>query len=203
MPKGAPSLCGAMPNPENPNTSTPSRWTCSPATPSSASATGYDYLVTFIDPVSHFAFAWAVASKRTRHTAQTLALGLSILPAKPMTLLSDNGSEFEAEFAQVLKEHGIARWCTYPNTPKMNAHAERFNRTLQESFVDYHEDLLFTDLALFNRKLADWLVFYNAYRPHYSSVRPYNSSSNTTPSAKGGGLILFLTKASQNKTMRL
>jgi transposase InsO family protein len=34
--------------------------------------------------------------------------------------------------------------------------------------VDYHEDLLFTDLALFNRKLADWLVFYNAKRPHHS-----------------------------------
>jgi hypothetical protein len=29
--------------------------------------------------------------------------------------------------------------------------------------VDDHEDLLFTDLALFNRKLADRLVFYNAY----------------------------------------
>jgi hypothetical protein len=28
--------------------------------------------------------------------------------------------------------------------------------------------LLFTDLALFNRKLADWLVFYNAERPHHS-----------------------------------
>jgi hypothetical protein len=50
----------------------------------------------------------------------------------------------------------------------MNAHAERFNRTIQESFVDYHEELLFTDLALFNRKLADWLVFYNAERPHHT-----------------------------------
>jgi hypothetical protein len=50
----------------------------------------------------------------------------------------------------------------------MNAHAERFNRTIQESFVDYHEELLFTDLALFNRKLADWLVFYNTERPHHS-----------------------------------
>jgi len=34
--------------------------------------------------------------------------------------------------------------------------------------VDYHEQLLFTDLALFNRKLADWLVFYNAERPHHT-----------------------------------
>jgi transposase InsO family protein len=25
-----------------------------------------------------------------------------------------------------------------------------------------------TDLVLFNRKLADWLVFYNAERPHHS-----------------------------------
>ena len=45
---------------------------------------------------------------------------------------------------------------------------ERFNRTIQESFVDYHEELLFTDLALFSRKLADWLAFYNAGRPHHT-----------------------------------
>jgi len=30
----------------------------------------------------------------------------------------------------------------------MNAHNERFNRTLQECFVDYYEDLLFTDIDL-------------------------------------------------------
>jgi transposase InsO family protein len=34
--------------------------------------------------------------------------------------------------------------------------------------VDDHEELLFTDLALFNRKLADWLVFHNTERPHHS-----------------------------------
>jgi hypothetical protein len=28
--------------------------------------------------------------------------------------------------------------------------------------------LLFTDFALFNCKLADWLVFYNTERPHHS-----------------------------------
>lgn len=40
----------------------------------------------------------------------------------------------------------------------MNAHAARFNRTLQEPFVDDHEDFLVDDLAAFNRKLADWLL---------------------------------------------
>lgn len=124
--------------------------------------------MTFIDPVSHFAFAWATPSKHARATARALTLALSLLPHPPKTVLSDNGSEFEADFDHTLQQHGIARWYTYPKTPKMNAHAERFNRTLQESFVDYHEHLLFTDLSLFNQKLADWLVFYNTVRPHHT-----------------------------------
>ncbi len=35
------------------------------------------------------------------------------------------------------------------------------------AFVGYHEDLLYTDLAQFNLKLADWLAFYNGERPHH------------------------------------
>jgi hypothetical protein len=50
----------------------------------------------------------------------------------------------------------------------MNAHAERLPRTIQESFVDDHEALLFADLARFNRKLADGRVFTNAERPHHA-----------------------------------
>ena len=51
----------------------------------------------------------------------------------------------------------------------MNAHAEPFNRTVQEEFLDYHEDLLWGDeanLAALNRKLAEWLLWYNGERPH-------------------------------------
>jgi hypothetical protein len=125
-----------------------------------------------------------------------LAAALSLLPAKPQVLLSDNGSEFESGFAKTLQAHGIKRWYTYPKTPKMNAHIERFNRTIQESFVDYHEELLFTDLARFNQKLADWLVFYNTQRPTIASASAllYHSSSNINPSAKGGGLIEALAR---------
>ncbi|MFN3918900.1 MAG: integrase core domain-containing protein, partial [Methylohalobius sp.] len=126
------------------------------------------YLVTFIDPTSRFAFAFAIPSKSARHTQAALSATLSLLPSPPQIVLSDNGSEFEAGFAQTLQQHGIARWYTYPKSPKMNAHIERFNRTLKESFVDFHEDLLFTDLTLFNQKLADRLVFYNTQRPHHA-----------------------------------
>ncbi|WP_423910729.1 integrase core domain-containing protein [Candidatus Spongiihabitans sp.] len=73
----------------------------------------------------------------------------------------------------------------------MNAHVEHFNRTIQEQFVDYHENQLFHDLPGFNRKLADWLLDCNTVLPHHSLglQSPATSSSITNPSAKGGGLI--------------
>ena len=72
------------------------------------------------------------------------------------------------EFQQSLERRDVTHWWTYPKSPKMNAHVERFSRTLQKSMVDYHEDLLSSDLGGFNQELAEWLVFYNAVRPHES-----------------------------------
>ncbi len=57
---------------------------------------------------------------------------------------------------------------TRPKSPKMNAHAERFNQTVQEEFVQFEEDLLFTDVPLFNEKCLEWLLLYNTERPHHS-----------------------------------
>ncbi|WP_083754392.1 integrase core domain-containing protein [Nitratiruptor sp. SB155-2] len=45
---------------------------------------------------------------------------------------------------------------------------ERFNRTIQEQFIQYYEDVLFTDLQEFNKKLAKWLIDYNTKIPHHS-----------------------------------
>ena len=36
----------------------------------------------------------------------------------------------------------------------MNAHVERFNGSIQEEFVAYHEDLLFTDVHFVQREAA-------------------------------------------------
>ena len=70
------------------------------------------YIATFTDPVSRFAFAVGLPSKHARHTARALEQGLSLLPHPSKTVLSDNGSEFEADFARVLDERGIQRWYT-------------------------------------------------------------------------------------------
>ena len=49
----------------------------------------------------------------------------------------------------------------------MNAHLERLNRTIEEEFIDYHQELLITPNE-FNRQLIPWLIWYNAERPHWS-----------------------------------
>lgn len=45
---------------------------------------------------------------------------------------------------------------------------ERFNRTIQEEFVNYHLALLRDDLDAFNQKLIEYLIWYNTKRPHHT-----------------------------------
>jgi hypothetical protein len=61
-------------------------------------------------------------------------------PFKPQRGLSDNGSEFKAQFTKIVLEGAAVRWVTYPKCPRMNAHAQRFNRTIQEEFIEFHKD---------------------------------------------------------------
>jgi transposase InsO family protein len=65
-------------------------------------------------------------------------------------------------------DDGAVRWLTYPKCPKMNAHAQRFHRTLQEEFIEFHKDLLFEDLDTFNDKPLDYRTWFNESRPHYA-----------------------------------
>jgi transposase InsO family protein len=55
--------------------------------------------------------------------------------------VSDNGQEFGEYFHSALQTQRIVHWHTFPRTPKMNAHCERFNRTVHEEFLDVHEAL--------------------------------------------------------------
>ena len=125
------------------------------------------YILTMLDPVSRVALAVALPRKKALYTAEVLRVLVESQPGMRY-LLSDNGSEFMGAFDRILRERNIRHYWTYPKSPKMNAHNERFNRTIQEQFVDYHEDLLFTDLEEFNRRLAEWLVDYNTVLPHHS-----------------------------------
>jgi hypothetical protein len=72
-------------------------------------------------------------------------------------VLTDRGSEFMKDFDFLLKTQQTTHWHTYSRTPKMNAHDERFNRTIQDEFIDYNfENLLY--ISDFNNKLFDYLL---------------------------------------------
>ena len=90
-----------------------------------------------------------------------------VFPYPLQSVRTDNGSEFMKHFDQEIRRLHKNHWHTYPKTPKMNAHVERFNRTIQEEFIDYHEELLITPNQ-FNRQLIPWLIWYNAERPHWA-----------------------------------
>jgi transposase InsO family protein len=79
---------------------------------------------------------------------------------------TDNGSEFKAVFDDAVVDLKLTHLWGPPRTPKVQAHVERFNRTLQEEFVDYHIDTAITEPEIFQHQLTDWLTWYNTKRPH-------------------------------------
>jgi len=125
--------------------------------------------------ISRFALAVASTRNSSKHATVLWRLPKVCFPYPIERVLSDNGSEFKAAFDTEVARDGVGRWLTYPKTPKMNAHVERFNGSIQEEFVVFHEDLLFTDIHLFNEKLLDYLVWFNTERPHYGLglISPY------------------------------
>lgn len=125
------------------------------------------YIITFEDIYSRFSFAWATKSHASQAAKEFFELCLKVfpLPFNFLNVLTDNGSEFKKHFSENLKQLHLTHYHTYPRTPKMNAHIERFNRSIQEEFVDYYQYLL-KNPNEFNEKLIDYLIFFNTKRVH-------------------------------------
>ena len=77
----------------------------------------------------------------------------------------DNGSEFERYFKTACETLSIPQVFSRPHTPKDNPALERFNRTLQEEWLEMSEVGL-GNVEEANRDLTEWLVEYNFNRPH-------------------------------------
>ena len=80
---------------------------------------------------------------------------------------SDNGSENLGDFDKELEKDKIPHLFIYPRCPKIDTFIERYNRTVQEEFIDYHEDIIH-DKTLFSQKLAEWNIYYNTKRRHHT-----------------------------------
>jgi transposase InsO family protein len=155
------------------------------------------YIRTCIDEYSGFAFAYAYKTKHAINSKDLYLKYKSIAPFKIEYFQTDNGREFYDEFHRSLKEDGVKHYWNYKRKPYLNGHVERFNRTLEEEFLVDYEYLLFESIDEFNKKLLEWLVFYNTERPHWSlklrsplqfiiqeelgNIEKNHNSSNLTP----------------------
>jgi transposase len=126
-----------------------------------------DYFYCAIDAKLKFAITLNYKRLTSRKMKDFYLIFKSVYPGEIKAWQSDNGAEHLGEFDEHLKKEGIPHYFSYPNCPKINAYIERYNRTVQEEFIDMHEDIIH-DKTLFHQKLADYLIFYNTQRPHKS-----------------------------------
>lgn len=144
------------------------------------------YILTAIDCENKFAFAYGYASHGSQNAADFMDAFKRVAPVSLTYVQTDNGSEFANHFEAYCDEAGIVHFSAYPRTPTMQAEIERFNRTLSEAFISRNRHLLAYDLPRFNRALMDWLLWYNARRPHWSIglIPPLRYIVNKLPAAE-------------------
>lgn len=125
------------------------------------------YFVTAIDIVTKFAWVKLVSSPSSRKAKEALIDFMSQYKCKLRVVQTDNGSEFLGEFDIYLEQIQIKHVFIYQKSPKINCVIERFNRTLQEEFIERNDEYIY-DQEMFNKKLTNYLIWYNTKRPHYS-----------------------------------
>jgi transposase InsO family protein len=145
------------------------------------------YIFTAIDKYGKVAYARMYKNKNTLNSTDFLYRLYFLLDGQVPRVGHDNGTEFEKYFKAACQKLQIEQYYSRVRTPKDNPNNERFNRTLQEEFVqlgNFH-----SDPAIFNLKLTEWLIEYNFHRPHaalnyqtpmeFSKVLPmYSSCTN-------------------------
>jgi len=127
-----------------------------------------EYFYCAIDSKTKFALTLNYKTKTSRNTVDFWQRFKSIYPITVTAIQTDNGAEFLGEFDDHLIKIGLTHWFTYPRCPRINGCVERYNRTVQEEFIDQNLDSLLVDKADFNRKLADYIIWYNSKRVHKS-----------------------------------
>ncbi len=91
----------------------------------------------------------------------------SVYPGQVKIWQSDNGGENLGLFDQRLKKDQIPHVFIYPHCPQIDTYIERYNRTLQDEFIDPNLDTIH-DKGVFGKQLSEYMLYYNSQRPHHS-----------------------------------
>lgn len=122
------------------------------------------YIVTGIDEHSKIAYARMYTSHSSNSAKDFFKRLYYLLEEKVEHVHTDNGSEFHKHFDKAIEDLNLTHWWSRPRQPKDNPSNERFNRTLEDEFLSWGN--FHPDPNVFNKKLTNWLVEYNAIRPH-------------------------------------
>jgi len=117
------------------------------------------YVFVLLDVCSRWVYARAYASMNSATSVAFVAEAERAAPFQFAMLQSDHGPEFGMWFvSQIRKKHRYIRI----GKPNDNAHIERFNRTLQEEYLD----TLPNDVMAINCGIKKYLRYYNYQRLH-------------------------------------
>lgn len=93
-------------------------------------------VVTAVEHITRLAYARIYPSHASKNTKDFLNRLTYLVEGKVYFMHSDNGSEFEKHFRKQCEVLGIKQIFSRPHTPKDNPMVERFNRTLEEEWLD-------------------------------------------------------------------
>jgi transposase InsO family protein len=124
------------------------------------------YVITAVDLATRLGVAKAYKSPSSSNAKDFLMILRMFYPAQFSIRMihSDNGSEFLKYFDATCVALNIDHVFSYPRTPDMHGYVESFNGTIQREWLK-KKDALLEPIEL-NKKIAEYLVFYNSFRPH-------------------------------------
>lgn len=122
-------------------------------------------IFTAIEDKTKLAFARVYSGSTSRKATDFLKRLVYLSNGEIQIVHSDNGSEFAGEFEQSCKNLSIKQVYSRVRQPKDNPSLERFNRTIQEEWLELSEVGL-DEINEANLDLTEWLVEYNSHRPH-------------------------------------
>lgn len=124
-----------------------------------------NYFYSAIDVKSKFVFSYQYKHLNSQNTVDFFKKVELVYPFPITTVQTDNGLEFLGDFEPYLQQKQIPHVFIYPRCCKINGVVERYQRSLQEEFIDNNLNTIHNP-SLFSRNLIDYLLFFNTQRVH-------------------------------------